>query len=490
MVAVTDQAQKLIDEVAGEHAAEMDNKEVKTKTAEKDVMAAERDLNQRDDSGIEYFPFAQLYRRDNVRTPQTLHLDAMVKSLKEKGFKKQYPLVVSLKSNGRGLVLCGNRRHEGLEIIFKEDPALLAAILGSEDLLVPCVIHKGLTEEEEIVLRIDHSEAEDRVPLDQWGEVLAVKQLVRAGYDTQAGIAKKLGQFDRKGEPNRSWAQVRVNLVRLPAFIQEEFRKLLTDGKTATKVRMNMIPELFEIWNEEFALGYATKTGPKLAARWQEIMNPPEDDLEGGQTASTPRAATAGQLQEVAKRFDSRIVRKSALRAAGMPTTVDDSGKPKMEEWSEIVAEALQAEAAEEALARISVWMGANEFANMMREIDAQLREGKQVKMTKTFARSMNMFLEDYLNRPEVEPTAAEQAMKEQVLDKTPEEAQQLGAEVGAAVMAKDDAEIPESPEVNAVAGDNEAKDVARDQEANSPETEGGNRRGGRGGNRRGNRNG
>ncbi|KKL05749.1 hypothetical protein LCGC14_2602940, partial [marine sediment metagenome] len=152
-----------------------------------------------------------LYFEGNVRSPECEAIPAMVESYRRNGFKVNHPLVVSEKQSKEVgvityLVLCGNRRGIGLQWLRDNDKAAYALALPT--CKVPAIVHKGLTEEEETLLRIDHSIDEDRVQLDEWSVYLAVKQLAQVGIDTQEQIAEKLGLFytkgKKKGQPNRS----------------------------------------------------------------------------------------------------------------------------------------------------------------------------------------------------------------------------------------------------------------------------------------------
>ncbi|KKK96929.1 hypothetical protein LCGC14_2657830, partial [marine sediment metagenome] len=168
---------------------------------------------------------------DNVRSPECQAIPAMVESYRRNGFKANHPLVVSEKPEGKQLVLCGNRRGLGLQWLQANDKEAYRLALPSGK--VPCLVHKSLTEEEETLLRIDHSADEDRVPLDVWSIYLAIKQLARVGIDTQERIAEKLGIFytkgKKKGQPNRSFVQVRLNLARLPQKVEDAMRQYELD---------------------------------------------------------------------------------------------------------------------------------------------------------------------------------------------------------------------------------------------------------------------
>ena len=229
-----------------------------------------------------YVDFTALYRSDNVRGKRDEQLPQIVASLRKNGFKPNHPLVVSKKVDGRFLVLCGNRRMMGLESISAEFAGEFGRVLPRGK--VPCIVHEGLTVEEEIIIRIDHSEDEDRVSLTDWSLFLAVKQLVRAGMgESEKRIAEKLGLFNKKGkktgEPNRSIIQPRVNLARLPGYVQDEYCKLWdnVDGKAQTSVRVEHIKDLYKAYNAEYAV-FPDGDGPALRAAFDAIIAPAGDD--------------------------------------------------------------------------------------------------------------------------------------------------------------------------------------------------------------------
>jgi len=111
--------------------------------------------------------FDQLTWGDNVRTSKTLRLEGMIASMKQRGYNPKYPIVVSRKPLGKGkfshLILCGNRRTEALKKIKEAEPDVFKLILPKGT--VPALVFDNLTEAEEIILRNDHSDEEDRVQL-------------------------------------------------------------------------------------------------------------------------------------------------------------------------------------------------------------------------------------------------------------------------------------------------------------------------------------
>lgn len=225
-----------------------------------------------------YVDITALYRSDNVRGSNDVQLPLIVSSLRKNGFKPNHPLVVSKKADGRFLVLCGNRRVMGLEFIRDNHAEDYDRVVKGGR--VPCIVHEGLTDGEEIIIRNDHSGDEDRVGLGDWGQFLAIKQLMRVfPNDSQATIAAKMGIFHVKGkkagEPNRSFVQPRVDLARLPIFVQEQYKLLWddSDGKRKTPVRVENIEKLSEAYRKEYA-SYPDGNGPEFLAVWAKITSP------------------------------------------------------------------------------------------------------------------------------------------------------------------------------------------------------------------------
>ncbi len=302
------------------------------------------------------FDFDNLYREDNVRDETCTRIPDMVASIKLNGFKVNHPLVVSLKADGRGKVLCGNRRTEALEHLRDKDPETFKAALPGGK--VPCVIYTGLTDEEEIVLRIDHGPQEDRVPLSEWAEFLAIKQLLRAfPGESQAKIAEKLGIINKKGknagQPNRPYVQVRVNLARLPGFIQDEFKKLCTAGKDATTVRWSDVKDLYTAFNAEFAV-YPEGDGPQLRTAWEKIINP-APKAEAGESTVTPKALSPDNAKARAQSCASKLLKRVFLAATAQGGDL-----------VELDAKILEAETSTELLSMVKDYLGPDEYASLI----------------------------------------------------------------------------------------------------------------------------
>ena len=295
----------------------------------------------------------QCFRRDNVRTAQTLQIPQMVASLRRHGYKPNHPIVVSAKKDGTLLVLCGNRRMEAVETILANEPELFAKLFPTG--MIPAIVYNDLTDGQEAVLRCDHSEDEDRVGLDDWGYFLAIRQLVRAGYDSQADIAAKIGWFKKdakSGElvPNRSKVQQRVNLCQLPAFVQAEFELFVTKGAGASNVRWSDVATLFKEFNADYKAGHIDGNGPAFRAAWDECRKAPEARLVG------VKPITPADMEKRSKIVGSGTLRNVLAVCAGATDSVT---------LNDLDAKMVEAETAVAVLSEIAEYLGETGFATL-----------------------------------------------------------------------------------------------------------------------------
>ena len=293
---------------------------------------------------------------DNVRTPECMQIPAMVASIKRHGFKNNHPLVVSEKPDGKYLVLIGNRRGLGLEWLRdNEADEYRRALSGGK---LPAVIYKGLTREEEVELRIDHSSDEDRVSLDEWSQFLAIQQLVQVGIDTQERIAIKLGYFiakgKNKGQPNRSHVQTRVNLARLPRFVHAEMEKLCREGKEATPMRWADVAKLSKEYNAEFA-EYPDSDGPDFQAAWKAVLTPPEVS-EPSESTSDPKELSAADA----------VKRAQAAQSQGLTHALLAVTRQSSCSLAEIDAAIVEGESAIVTLAQIAGFLGEKDYRELL----------------------------------------------------------------------------------------------------------------------------
>jgi ParB-like nuclease family protein len=332
-----------------------------TSNVQKDVIADTRDMIAQAVSTVA-LAIAALFRAGNVRGANCLQIPGMIASIKRNGYNPDKPLVVSAKPDGRYLVLRGNRRLEAIETIAASEPETFARLFPSGT--IPCVVYHDLTTEQEALLRVDHSRDFDTVPLDEFSEFLAIKQLVKAGYLTESGIAEKLGKFKKDSKtgaetPNRSWVQPRVALARLPQFVQDEYQKLWESGSASTPVRVSMILKpLSKTFNEEYAT-YPNGDGPQFAKVWAECLTMPEA------AADKPKALTQTEMVERSKVVGSRIVRDSLMVCAGIAENVN---------LADVDGRAVQAETALVTLAEINAYLGDDDFAELIAKSQEQAK--------------------------------------------------------------------------------------------------------------------
>lgn len=302
---------------------------------------------------------------DNVRSPECMQIPAMIESFRRAGqFKPNHPLVLSEKPDGTYLVLNGNRRGTGLVWLRDNDAEAYQQILPSGK--VPAIVHKGLTLEEEANLRIDHAPDEDRVPLDDWSIFLAIKQLVKIGVDSQERMAIKLGLYiangKKKGQPNRSYVQTRVNLARLPAFIQDEIRKLTLD-KDSTLIRWAQVASLYKVYNKEYT-SYPDCDGPEFSALWKKITTPPE-------ATETDEAGTRLDPKELSPA--DAIKRSQSASSKGLKQALLCVTRQSASDLAEIDARFVEAESALATLTDVKAYLGEKDFAEL---VDAATKQG------------------------------------------------------------------------------------------------------------------
>jgi len=211
----------------------------------------------------------------------------------------------------------GNRRGRALVFLRDNDPDMYAIVLPSGK--VPAVVHEGLTAEQEVMIRIDHSSDLDREPLDQWSEFCAVKQLVLVGQDSQETIATKLGIYHTKGKnkgtPNRSYIQPRVNLSRLPGFIQDEFNRYC-DKPGSSAVRWSVIAALYKAYNVEM-VEFPNGDGPLLKEAWEKALVPKPKEVKN---EITGRNLTPSDARKKAQACSSALLKIALLAATGQGT--------------------------------------------------------------------------------------------------------------------------------------------------------------------------
>ncbi len=257
-------------------------------------------------------PIDSLILEGNVRTQENLDVQGMVACYRKEGvFDVSTPILVSQKGD-RALVLRGNRRTLAALWLRENDLATFEAIFPKG--MIPAVVRKGLTAEEEVLLRIDHGNSKDRKPLDEFSLFNAIRQLVFIG-EVQEVIAIKLDLIHErgknKGKPNRPYVQPRVSLAHLPGYIQDEYRKYCYDRNSTVfrpfssfsteegKPRSNVASVLYGIYKEEMA-EFPEGNGPKMKEAWEYCMTPKEvkPSLHSGHSLSPKEAATKAAATE------------------------------------------------------------------------------------------------------------------------------------------------------------------------------------------------
>lgn len=313
-----------------------------------------------------FVDFGSLAWNNNVRTASTLALPQMIRSMLSRGYDPAYPISVSIQEDGSYLVLRGNRRTLALGAIRDEDQAAFDRILVNGQL--PAIVYEKLTEAEEILLRNDHSAFHGQVGLDEWGEFLQLRQLMRAGYSSQAGLAAKLGKFktgeDGSLNPNRSWIQQRCNLARLPQFVIDEYEMLMRrkepqfvdthPGAAETPVRWGKVASLYKAHfaDREKGIIDSIEGGPELQATWAEVMRKKEP------VAPPPAALDAAALQKLSK----DVVTDDIL----VETLLKASGKETAHSWQDLNAQLLKLRKDSATLTEIRVHQGSGKFKSLV----------------------------------------------------------------------------------------------------------------------------
>jgi hypothetical protein len=141
---------------------------------------------------------------------------------------------------------------------------------------------------------MDHTVDGDRLPLDEWSQVIAIAELIAADHGTESEIAAHLGLFieGSNGEraPNRSLVQPRIQLVKMPLYIRNAMEKRcrLGDGN----IRWSHIAKLAKVWKAEFPT-YPLGDGPLLKAEFDRLTAPKDADVKAAiQPVTQARAAT------------------------------------------------------------------------------------------------------------------------------------------------------------------------------------------------------
>lgn len=218
-------------------------------------------------------PVLQPRDKDSVEK----EIPVKVRSFLAQGYLADQPIMVEEREqpNGAGkyCVLRGHCRTGAAHYLLANQPDDYARIF--HDGKIPAVIVKGLTDAQRVLAAIDQSDDLNRRPLSKYEQFVAVRAMVKQGYVSQEGIAAKLGIYSLEKEsgkqvPNRSWVQIRVNLARLPQFIQDEYEVLEKRGEKGTAFRVPMIAKLYKSYREN----NMDEKSDNFLAVWRECITP------------------------------------------------------------------------------------------------------------------------------------------------------------------------------------------------------------------------
>lgn len=249
---------------------------------------------------------------DNPRPSDEFDVSEMVTLFEKFGYRPEFPITVSTRKDGTNVVLRGNRRVSAAMTLRDNKPDVFARVFPKGE--IPAVIHKGLSDSEEMLLAVDHSTELDRKGLSPWGIFRAIAGLMtRADIKGRYAIAEKLGLVKVQqvgGKWTRSvqgpYVQKRMDLARLPEFVQAAYKNSPMFGGTDARFPQVEIGKLRKIYDKErnIAASLGKATGPEFDAAWNAICNPPT-----AETADTD----AGILRLTRKQFADRAVSCKSL---------------------------------------------------------------------------------------------------------------------------------------------------------------------------------
>lgn len=303
---------------------------------------------------------------DNPRTPATMHLEAMVASYKLHGYQNDKPIMVEEVANGQYLVLRGNRRALAAIELGKTDMDAFNRVFS--DSKIPAIMAKDLADNERILLRIDHSSELDRIPLDDEGLFLAVRQLTLTGLSQEA-CAEHLGLYlpakeGKRGKPNRSVIQQRVNLAKLPKAVQSEYLILMRKGRDATPVRWGKVQSLYTAYKTE-CIEYPGG-GPEFRKVWEKVCNP----------VKTAGVTTGGTLTASGAVDKANLVQARTSKALILAIT--GQGKTTLADCD---VKILEGEVAIVTLQNIKQYLGDNDYNSLIADsIELAVEKSKVVE--------------------------------------------------------------------------------------------------------------
>lgn len=298
-------------------------------------------------------------------------VDGMIASYRHKGFVIGAPITVSKQKDGTLLVLRGNRRVSAAQKMAETDPDGFKKVFP--DGKIPCVVLSDLSRAEEGAVLIDHGRELDRRKLSPREEVRAIKVLIRAGVKGRDAIARALDLVTRSVDEKTgketekvrgSYVQPRLNLLALPAVIQERYltESSMFDGEN-TVLKQATIAPLFTAMGEDRKAGEigADGFGPKLKAAWETLLATPATAVDAP-VKFIAESKSKGLLQEV----DSKVLTDAITYLGGFSKTM---------KLSEIDSRCQALEASQVMLARIADFVGATEFASLCEKADRKAEE-------------------------------------------------------------------------------------------------------------------
>ena len=264
---------------------------------------------------------------ENPRPSDEFDVAEMLALYEKFGYRPEFPITVSVRKDGTTITIRGNRRVTAAMTLRDTQPETFARVFPKGE--IPAIIHKGLTEAEEMLLAVDHSTELDRKALSAWGIFRAIAGLMGRGeVSGRYAIAEKLGLVKVQvvnGSTVRTvqgpFVQRRMELARLPEFVQVAYKQATMFGGKDTRYQQKSIPRLLKLYNKErdVAAKLGKATGPEFDAAWNAICNPASS--EGADSADGEGSIlklSRKQFAEKAVGCKSLLVKQCMEVAAGV----------------------------------------------------------------------------------------------------------------------------------------------------------------------------
>jgi hypothetical protein len=250
---------------------------------------------------------------DNPRPADEFDVAEMVTLYGKFGYRPEFPITVSQRKDGTTVVLRGNRRLTAALTLRDTQPDMFAKVFPKGE--IPAIIHKGLSDSEEMLLAVDHSTELDRKALSPWGIFRAIAGLMGRGeIKGRYAIAEKLGLVKVQtvdGKTVRTvqgpYVQKRMDLARLPEFVQSAYKSSPMFGGSDGRFSQIAVGKLRKIYDKErnTAATLGKATGPEFDAAWSALLNPP--------TVESADGSDTGILRLTRKQFADRAVSCKSL---------------------------------------------------------------------------------------------------------------------------------------------------------------------------------